>query len=131
MTGDIITKINDLPTASSKERIAIYDAIAALPMGGYIHVTVQRDGKDVALSYLLKRLERPSPFGSSPEAKSNKAQGVPDDLFKLSKDAERQQNRRRFEHLHRTQDQHNLAVAEMRKKMLDDMRNRAPNRRVL
>jgi len=129
-SGDVITKINDLPATTSKERIAIYDAVAALPMGGHIHVTLLRDGKEVALSYLLKRLERPSAFGSSPEAKSNKAQGVPDDLFKLSKDAERQQSRRRFEHLHRTQDQHNVAVADMRKKMLDDMKNRAPNRRV-
>ncbi len=133
MTGDIITKVNDLPTTTPKERIAIYDAIAQLPMGGYIHVSLTRDGKTLELSYLLKRLEKQSPFNGTPEEKKNEENPQPpvDDLFKLSKDAQRHQNRRRFEQVHRTKDQHDAAVSEMRKKMLDDMRNRAPNRRVL
>jgi type II secretion system protein C len=130
-SGDVITKINNLPVNDSKERIAVYDAIAALPMGGYIHVTLLRDGTQVELSYLLKRLERPSPFSpqNQPKNESEKAPG--DDLFKLSKDSQRQHNRRRFEQAHRTQEQHQTAVSEMRKKMLDEMKTRAPKRRVL
>jgi len=131
-SGDIITKVNDLPTTDSKERIAIYDALAALPMGGYIHLKITRDGKDIDLSYLLKRLDKPSPFSAPNDKKiDNKDQAPENDLFKLSKDAQRQQNRRRFEQAHRTQEQHDAAISEMRKKMIDDMRNRAPNRRVL
>lgn len=131
VSGDIITAINNLPLTDSKQRIAAYDAIAALPMGGYIHVTVTRDGKDINLSYLLKRIERPSPF-SSPDKKADSKEEAPgEDLFKLSKDAQRQQVRRHFEHAHRSQEQHEEAVSEMRKKMLDEMRTRALNRRVL
>lgn len=132
LSGDIITKINELPTTDSKERIAIYDAIAALPMGGYIHLKVTRDSKEIDLSYLLKRLEKPSPFTAPDDKKiENKEQSPGNDLFKLSKETQRQQSRRRFEQVHRTQEQHDAAISEMRKKMIDDMRNRAPNRRVL
>jgi type II secretion system protein C len=130
-SGDIITKINNLPVTDSKERIAVYDAIAALPMGGYIHVTLLRNDKPIELSYLLKRIERPSPFAPQNKAKDENAKTPGEDLFKLSKDSQRQQNRRRFEQTHRTQEQHKEAVSEMRKKMLDEMKTRAPKRRVL
>jgi len=131
ISGDIITQINKLPVTNSKERIAAYDSIAALPMGGYIHLTITRSGKEIALSYLLKRLERPSAFSAPNKSESEKEQTSEQDLFKLSKNSQRQQNRRRFEQIHRTQEQHETAVSEMRKKMLDEMRDRAPNRRVL
>jgi len=127
--GDIITKINELPVTSTKERMAVYDTIAALPMGGYIHVSLLRGGSALDISYLLRRLEKPSPLTTTPDGKEM-ATNVPEDLFKLGKDAQRLQKRRRFEHIHRTQDQHDAAVADMRKKMLDDMRSRAAQRRV-
>jgi len=128
-SGDVITSVNKLPATNSKERMAIYDAIAALPMGGYIHVNIQRDGKDQELSYMLKRIEKPSPFGGKAEDKDNNTE-IPKDLFTLSRDAQREQTRRQFEQEHRTKEQHDLAITEMRKKLLSDMKNRAPNRRV-
>lgn len=130
-SGDIITKVNSLPVTDSKERIAVYDAIAELSMGGYIHVSVMRSDKSLELSYLLKRLERPSPFSSSSGDTKDGKDTQGSDLFQLGKDAQRQQNRRRFDQIHRTSEQHDAAISEMRKKMLDDMRTRAPNRRVL
>jgi type II secretion system protein C len=130
-SGDIITTVNNLPVNDSKERIAAYDAVAALPMGGYIHLNLLREDKPIELSYLLKRLERPSPFSPQNQPKTDSDKGPGEDLFKLSKDSQRQQNRRRFEQAHRTQEQHQAAVSEMRKKMLDDMKTRAPKRRVL
>jgi len=129
--GDIITKINDLPVTSSKERIAVYDAIAGLNLGDYIHLSLTREGKNIDLSYLLKKIEKPSPFGGQGDDKDASKTQAPGDLFQLGKDAQRQQTRRRFDQIHRTAEQHETAVAEMRKKILDDMRNRAPNRRVL
>lgn len=131
MSGDIVTKVNNLGATSSKERIAIYDAVAGLNLGDYIHLSLTRDGKNIDLSYLLKRIEKSSPFGSAEGSKDATKDQTPSDLFQLGKDAQRQQTRRRFDQVHRTAEQHDAAVTEMRKKILDDMRNRAPNRRVL
>lgn len=128
--GDIITKINDIPALTTKERIQIYDAIAALPMGEHITVTLTRDGTKKIMSYLLKRLERPSPFSDPVTTDAPEGAAEDDELFKLSKNGQRLQKRRRFEHVHRTRQQQDAAVSDMRKRMLGDMRERSHQRRV-
>lgn len=128
-TGDIITKVNDISAVDAKHRIAIYDAIAELPMGGHIHVTLLRDGAEKTISYLLKRLEKPSPFGNPLEQEITPEAQEEDELFKLGQNAQRQQKRRRFEHAHRTQEQHETALSDMRQRLLENMRERSRTRR--
>lgn len=128
--GDLVTKVNNIPALSTKDRIKIYDAIAALPMGERIHVSLTRDGSEQTISYLLARLERPSPFSNPVTTDAPEGAAEDDELFKLSKNAQRQQKRRRFEHVHRTHQQHDDAVSDMRKRLLGDMRDRSHHRRV-
>lgn len=129
--GDVITTINDISAVDSKQRIKIFDTIAALPMGSHIEVALLRGGKPKTISYLLKQLEKPSPF-SNPILgdNANEEKQEDDELFKLSKNAQRQQSRRRFEHVHRTHEQHDQAITDMRQRLLTNMKERTHNRRV-
>lgn len=129
--GDIIVSVNDIAAETPKQRIQIYDALAALPMGGHIHLKITRNGSEKTISYLLKRLEKPSPFGNPVTDEIPEETTQEDELFKLGKNAQRSARRRRFDHVHRTEEQHEAAISDMRKRVLENMRERAHNRRTL
>jgi len=53
--GDIITMINDMPTTSTKERVAIYNGIKDLDAGQTITVTIIRHGQEQKYQYVLQQ----------------------------------------------------------------------------
>jgi type II secretion system protein C len=129
--GDIITSINSLPTTGTKELIRVYDELSALPLDSRLDVALSRGTEKKTVAYLLKKLRKPSPFEAAANASSNdEDQSGDKELFKLGKDAQRRQNRREFAHDHRTVEQRAAARGDMRKRLLENMRKRAPNRRV-
>ena len=129
--GDIVSSINTLPTTGTKELIRVYDELSNLPLDSRLEVAVTRGGAQKTMSYLLKKLSKPSPFEAAAETiGDSEDQSNEENIFKLSKDAQRREQRRQFAHDHRSVEQRAAARGDMRKRLLENMRNRAPNRRV-
>ena len=52
--NDLIMKINNIPTETTEERLAIYKNITTLPIGHTIKVGIVRKNREATLSYTLK-----------------------------------------------------------------------------
>jgi len=63
-SSDIVVAINDIPTATTADRVKIYKAIIALPDESSISVSLIRDGKEFTLGYTIesKKNEKKEPF---------------------------------------------------------------------
>jgi len=127
--GDMITKINGIETLSPEKRKTIHYKIISLGLGDQIVVEIDRNGSKKTITYILKKLLQPTPFGT-PVQENKNAQETEDELFKLGPNAKRRQKRRAFEHRHRTVEQQSSALSDMRSRLLNNMRDRAHNRRV-
>lgn len=129
--GDIITSINSLPTTGTKELIRAYDELSLLPLDSRLEVAFSRGEQQKTIAYMLKKLRKPSPFeAAAASSGTDEDQSSEEHIFKLGKDAQRREKRRQFAHDHRTAEQRASARGDMRKRLLENMRNRAPNRRV-
>jgi type II secretion system protein C len=63
--GDIIININNIPTETTEERLAIYKNITNLPLGYTIKVKLLRKNREVTLSYTLEDFIKPEATPSS------------------------------------------------------------------
>jgi type II secretion system protein C len=63
-SGDIITRINDIPTTTTKDRTTIYQSIKNMIEGDQIMVTIIRKNQELTNTYKLQRIkaqESPEP----------------------------------------------------------------------
>lgn len=129
--GDTITLINGIPTANKKNRIKIYDTITKLKMGDVINVTLQRNNQEQKIAYKLTEIKKPTKRIFAPEPGTQEEKKEPTEkekLFKLSKLQEREKMRRDFAKRHENQ-QPNV-IAEIRKRLLENMRARVRDTRI-
>lgn len=67
MRGDIITKINNIPTTTTKNRFDIYRSIINLDIDNTITIEFKRKNQALSYSYILKKFELPKDIHKSPE----------------------------------------------------------------
>ena len=130
--ADMITSINGIDTLTPENRKKIHANVLGLKLGDQIIVDIDQNGTKKTITYLLKKLQKPSPFDAPTDKnkKGEKEDAKENELFKLGPNAKRRQRRRSFEHRHRTAEQQGAALGEMRSRLLANMRGRAHNRRV-
>jgi len=129
---DIITSINQIPTITAKDRIRILDTISKLEKGEQIIVIFKRGTKQKTYTYLLAKIEKPSPFELSTQRQLEQPEtnSQNEELFKLGKDAQKRERTRRFQERHRTKEQQAMIVKDLRQRLLENMQQRSRNRRV-
>lgn len=64
--GDIIIKINDIPTTTTDNRFAVYQKIINMSLGDFIHVHIMRKQQEIFLEYRLQTLDTHEPPSSLP-----------------------------------------------------------------
>src|SRR5438477_1737366 len=69
--GDIIVSINNIPTETTEERLAIYKNITNLPAGHTITVKLLRKNREITLSYTLEDFIKSDEIQLSPEKQQN------------------------------------------------------------
>jgi len=123
--NDIILSVNNIQLSEPKNRVNIYDRITEMTFGDSIKVELKRNNQDQIIDYKLKRIERPSELFFTQPAKETEA--IPE--FKLSREQEREKRIRDFEKLHKKPN-HAEIIADIRKRLLQNMKQRIRDRRV-
>lgn len=117
--GDIITSINGINTAASKDRTKIYDAITQMKIGNKFEVNLIRSGQNISITYELAKLERvfkkPLPAG----VQENKA---PSEL-PMNAIQERDRRIRDFSKLHGNNNRANQ-MSDLRRHLLENLHSR-------
>jgi type II secretion system protein C len=123
--NDIIVSINDLNTNDIKNRIDIYDSLLQKKKGDTIKVVLKRADQDVTLNYKLEKIKKATiqSFTSTGEGETTTQE------LKMSREQEREKYLREFEKQHKAPKQ-NKVISDIRKRLLENMKTRARNRRV-
>lgn len=124
--GDIITAINSISTAEAPNRVAIFDKVAASKAGDVIIVKIKREEAEITQTYKLAYISKAKRvlFG---EEKGKEPAKAEDDL-KMSKLQEREKQIREFNERHENTQQRD-AIAQIRKRLLENLRMRLQNAR--
>ena len=122
--NDIITSINNLNISNKKNRIKIYDIISESKIGDDVIIELKRKNQNLTLSYKLVKIEKPSKkiLGKPPVETSL-------EVFKKSRDQQREQQLREFEKHHEVLKENKL-IPNIRQRILENMKMRRQNRRI-
>ncbi len=121
---DIITKVQDHSVAQLEDRIAAFTQLDNLGYSDTLTITIQRDRKDIALTYKLARIEVPisPPFGKAP------AVAAAPDLFKPNRTQQRTAEQARHDMVQRIE--RDNAINEIRRRILENMKRRQQTARI-
>lgn len=124
--NDIILSINNVSTAQAANRVAIFDKIATNKPGDVIIVKIKRSEGDVSHSYKLNYISKAKRilFGDEKPKEDVK----PQEGLKMSPVQEREKQIRDFNARHENAQQQD-AIAQIRKRLLENLRNRLQNGR--
>ncbi len=125
--GDIIISINDVSMAQAPNRVAIFDKISATTAGDAIMVKLKRNDAEIAYTYKLAYISKAKKmlFGDN----KSKDAAKPEEDLKMSKLQEREKQNREFGERHNNNQQVE-AIAQVRKRLLDNLRARLQGARV-
>ncbi|KKQ49740.1 MAG: hypothetical protein US69_C0002G0015 [candidate division TM6 bacterium GW2011_GWF2_38_10] len=130
--NDIITTINAQSTTTPENRIALFDAVTAMKEGETITVELLRGNTPIKLLYTLKHIEKTQkallPPGAQPTAQPQPGSS-PDAQLQKSRLQEREHRIREFKKQHAPK-QNNEALAEVRNRLLNNLKTRLRNTRV-
>lgn len=133
LENDIITTINDLDIADQKNRISAYDTIATLALDQIAKIGLKRAGNDVVLSYKMVKIEQPRKRtlfpGINVSDQPTQSQPPPADLLKPNRLQQREQDFREFNKLHPNDQRHQQSMMEIRRRILENLQQRAQNTR--
>ena len=125
--NDILLSINEIDTINPKNRIKIYDTITQMENGDEVKLVLQKNNTQQNISYKLTEIERPKKQFFLEPAKEGEQGQAPE--FKTSAEQERENRIRKFEKQHQTQPNQGV-VSDIRKRLLENMKRRAVDRRV-
>lgn len=125
--NDILLSINEIDTINPKNRIKIYDTIMQMENGDEIKLVLQKNNIQRNITYKLTEIERPKKQFFLESAKEGEQNQTPE--FKTSAEQERENRIRKFEKQHQTQPNQGV-VSDIRKRLLENMKRRAVDRRV-
>lgn len=57
--GDIISKINNMPTATLQDRIDVYNLLTSLNKQDHVNISLKRSDKNIELKYLIQTIDNP------------------------------------------------------------------------
>jgi len=127
--NDIITAINNMSTTDMRNRLNIFDTVSVLGRGGTVAVSLKRNNAEIDIVYNLKKLDRPlkkmftgGGVGPTPGAPGKPA-AIPQ-----SQEQKRAENIRKFNKTHPAT--HQQTIANLRKRLLENMKQRSRNMRV-
>ena len=120
-SNDIITSVNNINTINIKNRIKIYDELSNVKKGDNIQVGLIRNNINSTINYKMKKLEKPKKLTFISPASN---QNLPE-----SKTQKNVQSVKDFRNQHNVDQRRNQTVADIRKRLLDKLRNRSPNMR--
>lgn len=125
--GDVVTSVNKISTLKLEDRMAIFNVVTEAKLDDTITVNLSRAGVDQVMYYKLVVISKakPSLFGQKDPAGSDK----PDNALTRSPLQEREQAIREFKQKHQSPDQ-GEAIARIRQRLLDNLKNRANATRV-
>lgn len=119
--GDIITAINDVSVAQAPNRVTIFDKISATTAGDVIIVKLKRNDAEITQTYKLAYISKAKKMLFSDDKPKDAAK--PEDDLKMSKLQEREKQNREFSERHDNNQQRD-AIAQIRKRLLDNLRTR-------
>ncbi|MCK4650773.1 hypothetical protein KAT08_01230 [Candidatus Babeliales bacterium] len=123
--NDIIIKINGIDTANTKNRTKIYDIVFEMQKGETLKTLLKRNNQNIILNYKLSKIEKPIkqflPFTNKGETSQE---------FKMSPQQKRTKNIRDFKKFHVIPEDRKQMLTDIRKRLLNNMKLRAKNRRV-
>ena len=123
MENDIITAVNDLDVGDANNRIKAYETISQLQPGGEVKVTLKRTDKDISLSYKLAKIDKPRK-SMFPGVRYADAKPSPEETMKMSRLQQREQTVRDFHRQHVDTNKHQQTIAEIRRRILENLQNR-------
>ena len=122
--SDIITSINGINTAESKNRTKLYDLITQMKVGDKIEINLLRSGQNLSMIYELAKLERlfkkPIPAGIQENKKPNE--------LPMNALQERDNRVRDFSKIHGRGNRGNQ-MSDLRKHLLENLHSRLRNAR--
>lgn len=118
LKGDIITSLNSIPLNQQKTRYDAYKVLKNVQYGDNIKINLLRKNQPISLEYTLARLQQPS-IGTPPQPFNGN--------FTLSKQQQRAENERQFAKIHKQEREATFDL--MRQQLLENIKNREPNRR--
>jgi type II secretory pathway component PulC len=120
--GDIIVSINETSVAQARDRVTIFDKIAASKPSDVIIVKLKRDDAEVTQSYKIDYISKAKKMLFSDNKPKDAAK--PEDDLKMSRLQEREKQSREFNERHDSGDQQRDAIAQIRKRLLENLRAR-------
>lgn len=138
---DLITAVNNIDVIATKSRVDAYEDVITKKIGDTITLSLLRQGQPMTLSYTLKVIKKPKPESAQTDANAQGQQaqpgvpapgtpGQPGDAANTSRQQMREKRLREFGERHDTGEGKREAIKEIRKRLLDNLRNRLQNRRV-
>ncbi len=126
--NDIITTINGISTDQQRNRLEIFDTVAALTYGDMVTVELTRGGSPLTLTFELKRLERPLEaifgLGGGDDREKEAREAMP-----MSKHQQREEAVRQFQQTHDPLPQEQM-ILDLRRRLLENMRGREEDVRI-
>jgi type II secretion system protein C len=121
--NDMLTSINDINLADAASRVQAYESIIKLPIDSIIKVGIKRADKDVFLSYKLIKIDKPRK-SSLPGVTYANQQPSPEEQMKQSRLQQREAQVRDFQKQHYDEQKHQQTMAEIRRRILENLQGR-------
>jgi type II secretory pathway component PulC len=125
--GDILLSINDLSLAQASNRVTIFDKVCASAVDDIIMVKLKREDGEITHTYKLSYISKAKKMMFSDGKAKNEPK--PDEALKMSKMQERDKQAREFNARHENNSQQD-AIAQIRKRLLENLRARLQGARV-
>ncbi len=128
--NDIILSINSIKTGDKKERMKILDNVYSIKKDKKLSVVLLRDSKEEELLFKITEIKTKKKRFFEPKKAEKETEK--DKLFKLSNLQKREEQRRVFAKKHnqpQAQQQKNI-IDEIRKRLLENIRERVRNTRI-
>jgi len=128
MENDIITTVNDIDIADSKNRISAYQKVIEQTVGSSIKLGLKRANKDVLFSYNLVKIDRPRktifPGVKVVESQPQQQPSAEGQQLPMSRLQQHEQMMRDFSRRHVDQQRHEQVNMEIRRRILEGIQQR-------
>lgn len=128
--GDVIEEVQGIKAVNVEDRTNIINILKSIKYGDLINVKIIRDNNEITVNYKITKIKPAMipPFATS--------QAIPDEkvlksgLFELSPEQKKMQQQREFYKMHPKKEREET-ISEMRKQILENMKRREQNARIL
>jgi type II secretion system protein C len=125
--NDIIISVDGLNISELKNRLKSYDSVVGKRVGNEIDLVVNREDNDIPFKYRLVKIDKSKKKLFSPEKKKD----AEEDTLKMSELQKREKQIQEFKQRHgKSDNQQQDAIAQIRQRLLENLKSRLQNSRI-